>query len=105
MQHFYHALQLETTAQRQSITLDALAGLAHYPAQVGEGERALELLTLTLHHPAVTQETKDRAASLGAELVTALPPEVVAAAQARGKEGGLEEVVAELFGEDERRTQ
>jgi predicted ATPase/DNA-binding SARP family transcriptional activator len=98
-QHFHQALRLEARTQRGSMVVDALAGLAHYLARVGEPERALELLALTSHHPAGGQETRDRVACLGAELVAQLPPEVAAAAQARGKASRLEEVVAEVLGE------
>jgi tetratricopeptide (TPR) repeat protein len=61
--------------------------------------KALELLALVIGHPAPWQPIKDRAARLLAELEADLPPEVVAAAQERGKSRPLVEVVAELVGE------
>jgi len=97
-QYFYQALRLETKTQRQPIILDALAGLAHYLAEKGEPEHALELLALISHHPASTQETRDRAATLDAGLAAQMVTEVVAAAQARGQKKTLEGVVQEILG-------
>ena len=56
-----------------------------------------ELLALVQHHSASTQETKDRAAKLQDELIAELPPEVVAAAKARGKERTFESVATEIL--------
>ncbi|MBI1878058.1 MAG: tetratricopeptide repeat protein [Chloroflexi bacterium] len=61
--------------------------------------KALELLAMVIGHPATWQPIKDRAARLQAELETELPPEVIAAARARGKSRQLEEVVVELLRE------
>ncbi|GIK41994.1 MAG: hypothetical protein BroJett011_58270 [Chloroflexota bacterium] len=61
--------------------------------------RAGELLALVRHHPASWQVFRDRAGRLLAELEAELPPEVVAAAQERGKSRPLAEVVAEIVGE------
>ncbi|MCI0529446.1 MAG: hypothetical protein L0Y56_18560, partial [Nitrospira sp.] len=69
------------------------------PAGREKKEQAVELLTLALHHPATWQIHKDKAVYLLAELEAELPPEVVAAAQERGKARQLEEVVAEILAE------
>ncbi|MBI1877996.1 MAG: tetratricopeptide repeat protein [Chloroflexi bacterium] len=61
--------------------------------------KALELLALVIGQPATWQTIKDRAARLQAQLEADLPPEVVAAAQERGKIRPLAEVIAELVGE------
>jgi tetratricopeptide (TPR) repeat protein len=100
-QYFSEALKLEAYTQRLSITLDALAGLAHCLAWADEPERALELLILPLHHPASTQETKERATRLQAALVAKLSPEMIAAAQARGRARTLEGMLAEILAEKE----
>lgn len=62
-------------------------------------EKALEILALVVHHQATWQVYKDKATRLLAELKVELPPEVVAAAQERGKTRKLEEVVAEILEE------
>ena len=74
-----------------------LVGIASLLAAKGRGERALELLTLVLHHPASWQPTRDQAAALAAELAAELPPEAVEAAQERGRTRDLETTVAELL--------
>jgi len=84
---------------RLPLVLEALSGFAHLSARTGEPERAMELLTLILDHPASAQEWKDRAARLQAELTTELPLELVGAAQERGRARGLDAMVAELLSE------
>ena len=68
-------------------------------AQAGEPERALELLALILGHPASHQEFKDRAAWLQAELMTELPPDVVAAVHERGRARDLQTTAVGLLAE------
>jgi tetratricopeptide (TPR) repeat protein len=69
------------------------------PFDLQKKAQALELLALVVGQPATWQAIKDRAARLQAQLEADLPPEVVAAAQERGKTRPLAEVVAELVGE------
>jgi hypothetical protein len=65
---------------------------------IGSKARAVELLALVLSHPASSHEVKEKAQHLLAELEAALLlPEVLAAAQARGRARTLEEVVGELL--------
>ncbi len=89
-QYFHAALKVVTESREIPVALDALAGLATLLARTGDLEGSLELLMLALHHPAGSQETKDRLASLQVELAAELPPEVVAAAETRGKGRTLE---------------
>ncbi len=103
--NFHQALQMAMAVQVIPVALNILVGLATIlvkeegPDPNERKEQALDLLVLTLHHPASDQETKDRAASLLAELATQFPPPVVAAAQARATTRTLEEVVAAVLGE------
>ncbi len=83
------------------VALNTLVGWAMWlsadaPVDAAQ-ERAIELLTLVLHHPASEQETKDRATQLFDELKSNLPPESVAAAQERGKAKMLNTVLMELL--------
>jgi len=80
--------------------MDALVGLASLSAGEGAPERAVEFLTLASHHPATTRATKDRTQALLLELESELPPEVFAAATARGQARELEEAAAEMLGQD-----
>lgn len=95
--HFAEALMLAAAIRAWPLALEALAEMAHCLARGGQPEQAIELLTLSLNHPAGTREMKDRAARLQTELAAKLPSESAAAARARGQARKLEEIVAELY--------
>ena len=97
-------LGVAVKAQWVRAVLHALTGVAHLLARAGEQERALELLVLILDHPASHQEFKSRAARLQAELTAELPPEVVEAAQERGRARDLDATVAKLLDSYQRRA-
>jgi predicted ATPase/DNA-binding SARP family transcriptional activator len=94
----YSALKLAHEAQAKAVILAALTCLAALLTQEDQPERALELLTLVLHHPASEQETKDRAERLYSKLKSQLPLAIANAAEQRGRTEKLEKVVAELLG-------
>jgi predicted ATPase len=60
--------------------------------------QALELVALTLHHPACWQAFKERAARLRTKLEAELASKVAAATWERGKSRMLEDVVSEMWG-------
>jgi predicted ATPase/DNA-binding SARP family transcriptional activator len=100
-QYFRDALTMAIEIETIPVALEGLVGLAvlftaNKPGDA-ECKQAAELLTLVLHHPASSQETKDRAACLLAELEAQLPPQAVASAQERGRTRTLEAVVAEIL--------
>ena len=76
------------------------------PAGAVKTEHVLELLALAINHPANLQYVRDKAARLMADLSAELPPDIVAAAQARGQardlwataEAALAEIQAGLAG-------
>jgi hypothetical protein len=70
----------------------ARRGAARCMAVSGEAAR------LILKHPAVTQETRERIASLEEALAGELPPTTVAAAQAYAEDRTLERMVVETLG-------
>ncbi len=72
----------------------ALSGLALLLADEGEAERALELYALAARHPVVANS---RWYKHIVAVAATLPPEVVAAAQERGRARDLEAAVAELL--------
>jgi hypothetical protein len=90
---FREAYCVAQQAQVASSALDAACGLADLLAQDGATEVALDLLTHILSHPASSQEAKDRAERLRAEVAAQLTPQQIQAAQARAKP--FEVVVAE----------
>jgi tetratricopeptide (TPR) repeat protein len=94
--HFHKALQIAIERWVPAYALHALVGMANLLAAVGEKERALDLATFVIQHPATWQWSKDSIASLIAELEAELPPNVVKAVQMRVKEKNLEEIIQEL---------
>jgi hypothetical protein len=84
-QCFHGVLKSVTAAQWTMVVLHALTGLAHSLAMMGEPDRALELLAFILAHSASHEEFKSRATRLQAKLAAQLPPDVVTAAQERGR--------------------
>jgi predicted ATPase/Tfp pilus assembly protein PilF len=97
-QYFCQAVELATEAQLTLETLDALVGFAHLLAGEGALKPAAEFLALAVHHPAIRQTTRDGAQKLLGQLDSELPPEVLAAATARGQERELDDVAAEVLG-------
>jgi tetratricopeptide (TPR) repeat protein len=91
--HFREALQTGMEIGSLWIAMDSLVGLAGLlPARdPGEAaaEQAVELLAFVLQHPSSTQEARDRAELLLAELEGRLSPAAVAAAKARGQARNL----------------
>jgi tetratricopeptide (TPR) repeat protein len=94
---YLDALQMAVEAQATSLALDALTGLAHLQARADRAEQALELLTYVLSHSASTQEAKDRAGQLRAQLETRLRPEQIKATQARTQAKSVDTLVAEIL--------
>jgi hypothetical protein len=83
----------------QVIPLEPLAGLAGLKAEVGELERALELLGLSLHHPAFNPEVRLVADPILTKLRDELPPDMVEAGPERGRSLDYDTVVQELLAE------
>jgi predicted ATPase/transcriptional regulator with XRE-family HTH domain len=82
---FLEALHLAVEVQVTSLALDALVGLADLQARAGEAEQALEMSICVSHHTASTQEAKDRAEQLRAELEGQLTPRQIEAIWAQAK--------------------
>jgi tetratricopeptide (TPR) repeat protein len=95
------ALRITMDIRAVPIALHALVVMATLFAKRGHGERSLELLALALDHPATTLEAKQEAEPLLAELVAALPPDVITTAQARGRVRSLDQVVTEILAMDQ----
>jgi len=94
--YFQKALQTAIEVWVPSYALHALAGTARLLAAKGEKEKALELATFMIHHPASWKWSKDSIASLISDLETELPSNMVKAAQTWGEEKKLEGVTEEL---------
>jgi hypothetical protein len=83
--------------------LDALIGLAALLAQVGDTDRAVELLALVHLLSRIDHHIQIRAEQLLADLQTRLSEVRFAALQARGKALQLGDVIAALLAEGEAR--
>jgi len=94
---FLKALRISFDANSVPIAINSLLGLAQVYLQDGEPERVLELSYHILNHPSNTQEAKDRAYALQAEVDTQLTPAQIEMIQARAGEKTFEAVVDNLL--------
>jgi predicted ATPase/transcriptional regulator with XRE-family HTH domain/cytochrome c553 len=97
---FLETLPMALEVQAIPVALDALIGLAYLEGQAGQTEQALELSICVSCHSASTQEAKDRAEQLGAELEAQLTPQQLEAVQARTQTKSFDTLVTELLTTD-----
>jgi tetratricopeptide (TPR) repeat protein len=99
--YLHEALQIATELPMALSVLVAVPGMALLVATQGEIERAVELYALALRHSFVANSPwfEDVAGRQIAAAAAELPPEAVAAAQARGRARDLEATVMELLEE------
>lgn len=94
---YSEALILAWERQTLPDVLAALGGLARYSAQQGAGEDvlhvALRSILFILNHPAATQQLKDDARQLKAELAAQLGAAQIEAAQAEARDWSLAAIV------------
>jgi len=95
------ALRMATEAGHFTPLVGALPAMALLLADRGEHERAMEIYALASRYPVVANSRlwEDVAGRHIAAATAALPPHVVAAAQARGRARDLQATVAELLAE------
>jgi predicted ATPase/DNA-binding XRE family transcriptional regulator len=94
---FLEALELAKEAQIAPVMLEALLGVGELRAAEGDNEFAVELVLHVLHNPACTQDTRDRAEQLHADLMAQLPAERGDAIQARAQGKTLDELAQDLL--------
>jgi tetratricopeptide (TPR) repeat protein len=83
-----------------AVFLEAVTGLAHITAKSGDTsaqEQAVEWLAMVSHHPLLQPDIAPIAAQHLDELRTKLQPEAYAAAEVRGRQLSLEDVVTRLL--------
>jgi hypothetical protein len=92
-------LQLAVGAGDFSVRSFVLLGVARLRADQGEAEQAVELYALASRHPAVANGRwfQDVFGERIAAVAATLPPEVVAAAEERGRARDLDATIAELL--------
>jgi hypothetical protein len=98
-QCYWQSVQMAIDHPYVELQLYVLLGPARLWAQEGRAEQAVELAALARHHPASVEEARDKADELLARLQVELPPELYAAAEARGRARGLEATMGELLEE------
>ena len=99
--HLRQALQAASETEHFAASLSSVVSAAVCLAGEGQTERAVELYSLAARHPYVgnSQFRYDIAGKHIAATAASLPPETVAAAQARGRARDLRLTVAELVSE------
>jgi predicted ATPase/DNA-binding SARP family transcriptional activator len=99
--HVHEALRMAAAIQTFSALMYVLPGIALLLSDEGQAERAVELYALASRQPLVANSRwfEDVAGRHIAAAAAALPPDVVAAAQERGRSRDLHATVAELLAE------
>ncbi len=100
-QYFRQALQTATETRSFMTAALTITGVALFLAVQGEAERAVELYALMSRYPAAANSriAEDVVGRFVGVAAATLPPDVVAAAQARGRARDLDATVAELLAE------
>jgi tetratricopeptide (TPR) repeat protein len=94
---FLEALEVAKEAQIAPVMLDALLGIAALRTAEGDNVSALELVLHVLQHPACTQDARDRAKQLHADLIAQLPAECGDAIQRQAQAKTLDTLAQELL--------
>jgi tetratricopeptide (TPR) repeat protein len=97
--YFSQALSDASALQTMPKALDALVHLADLLLLEGQADQALEIVVLAERQSACTKQTQENAAQLLAELITKLPPEVVAEARADGSQKAVDDLIEEYVGQ------
>ena len=99
--HTCAALRIATEVSAAAILVDTVPPIALLLADRGEAARAVELYALALRYPGIANSRfcDDVAGRHIATTAETLPPDVVAAAQERGRARDLEATVRELLAE------
>jgi len=96
--HYYRAFSIGLADNTLALVTNVVAGLAQLYAEIGQTERAAELLGLAKYHPATeSQSQARRIGPLHGELERRLPPAVLAAALRRGSTLDLHRLTAADF--------
>jgi tetratricopeptide (TPR) repeat protein len=91
------ALRTAMTLDSIPLILHTLHGMAIIAHHHKHDERALQLLNLIIHHPAVESDTQKRAIVSRVEWETVIAPEICASALAWGKVLNLQDVVDQIL--------
>jgi tetratricopeptide (TPR) repeat protein len=95
--YYLEALRMAMEIQDGSLALQSLVELAVTHVKAREHEQALAILAFAIHCHEVSEEIKENADHLLAELASQLPSDVITVALERGKTQKLEAVAADLL--------
>ena len=95
------ALHTAMTLDSIPLMLHTLHGMSIIAHSLQHDERALQLLNLIIHHPAVETDTLKRAIVSRAEWETSISPEICQSAQVWGKMVNLQDVIDQILAEGE----
>jgi tetratricopeptide (TPR) repeat protein len=98
----YESLRLSLETHGTPTTLEATVGIASVQAKCGNHKRALELLLVSIPHPAVIPKTKVEAQKLASRLEEILTVEELNSARQFAANTTLEAAVKELIGTNEK---
>ncbi len=96
------ALRLSVERYALPWIAQALLGIGAVLARSDRADEAAGLLSVVVHHPASPHWYRERAEILFREVAATLPPQTVAAAEARGAAGDLLEVAEEVLARERR---
>lgn len=96
-EHFKKAFKIATEIGAIPLSLEALLGLAECFLRGGEGEKAVEILSLVAHHEASSQVIKSRAQEMFQGLLEGARDRSLQESWTRGVELRIGEVEEEIF--------
>ncbi|GAB4422386.1 MAG: BTAD domain-containing putative transcriptional regulator [Anaerolineae bacterium] len=98
--HYHEALRLAADIKAAPLALEILTSIGRWYGQTGRPEQGAMLLAFVLHYPGCGQKTKERATSLLGEAKAALPVAVLTHVETLGRGETLEQIIAEVLGDD-----
>jgi tetratricopeptide (TPR) repeat protein len=95
--HLAEALDIAYENNLLTRVTDVLFRMGDLLQRTGRPAAAVEYLTFVQHHPATDDRVRTGTTEFLADLAAGLPPETLAAAQAKGRSLSLEEIVARVL--------
>ena len=95
--HLTESLKIAYENDALTRVTDVLCRIGDLLLRTEQSETAVEYLTFVQYHPATDDRVRQEAKLLLGKLAASLPPEILAAAQARGRAHTLEALVADVL--------
>jgi predicted ATPase/transcriptional regulator with XRE-family HTH domain len=91
------SLHLAMDTQGLLAAIDAIVGIAGMEAKEGNTQKALELVTVVLNHPAATQEARNQAQAMQGILASQLTPKQFEDIQSHAKKRSFQALIDDLL--------